>query len=194
MIIQIFFLSIFFSDKSTTLLQLFIMKLHEMRETSTHNTDISEEIRRMLYDKSLIEKVQRQLEKEERVESFIEDLKNDITLGESIDKWQDLLNACRFDNEDAIKKEVFTKTSILANILNPKLKGHKLSTDVIAQAKLSMMIMLKSSDEFRVFSNYMKNEDIFSNNSLVDQDSEIVWDIVSGISPQLSSLAMVDLE
>lgn len=54
-----------------------------------------------------------------------------------------------------------------------------------------MMHLLRSSSEFRAFSNYLKGECLISKESLNNQDPEILWDIFIDTAPKLSRLGLV---
>lgn len=171
-------------------LRHFKANMNEMREFAYKNDEISDEVRRMLYDKSLNESVENQLKRLEKVEQLLATLEGEITLGESVDIWQEVFKNSTIDCEE-LKPKILTKAAILSNILNPRLKGKKLAPNVMSNAKVTMIHLLRNSEEFRVFSNYLKGEEIFANECLIGQDADIVWDIVEQTAPKLSAIAMV---
>jgi hypothetical protein len=86
---------------------------------------------------------------------------------------------------------VFIKAVILSNILDPKLKGKLFSPETVANAKVTMMHLLRDKEEFKVFSKYLKGEGLFADECMIGQDSDIVWYIAAQSAPKLSSIAIV---
>lgn len=173
-------------------LDKFAKDLKKMREHASNNTEFSVRLRNLLYDKALIERSEIQLNKLKEFKKLIDLLETDsVTLGQSVEAWTHFLNNNSVDNEDALRKRIFTKISLLSNILDPKFQGKSLSPELIAASKITMMILLKSKDDYKVFINYLKGQEIFSEECLMEQDALTMWDTIEGIAPILSPLAQV---
>lgn len=176
----------------TAALTYFTENMERMRSVAAHDCDVSDEIRKMLYDRTLLEQAKSQLNKLKKFQELQKLLQIETTtLGQSFEIWIEFFDNFYVDSADDYKARIFTKAAILSNILNPKLKGKCLSSQIVANAKITMMQILRSKDDFKVFCNYLKDEDLFQNECLKEQDSEIVWMAVEEIAPKLSAFAQV---
>jgi hypothetical protein len=165
-----------------------------MREVSSQSEEISCDVRNLLYDREISEKVSKQKRILSSIKTLSEKLQQEsATLGQGLHEWLTLMETVHFeyDQQKEVERKIFTKAAILSYILDPRLKGVKLSVKMLADAKLSMMMLLNDKNEYKYFIDYLKENDIFDQECLKNQESDVVWSTVEDLSPKLSSLALI---
>lgn len=163
-----------------------------MRETAATDDSVSEQNVKVLYDKSFLEAVKLHHNKLGLINEILIFLENEnVTLGESVEKWKLFFHEVYVDNNQEFEKEIFSDVALLSNILNPKLKGASLDQNQKLKINFKVMKLLSGTSEYGEYVKFLKGTDKFSEICLNEISPEMFWETFAMSIPKLSKLALM---
>lgn len=153
---------------------------------------INKELASMIFDKKFELMIKAEVQKLTPICDFIDftQAKN-CSLGESTHKWLELEtfpchNKAKLHRDDMICKI----PAVMANALHPQLKGKNLSKDMKTKVELEIWNNGRNETTLAEYQNFRNGTGLYGDKDALELDPESYWTLMSGISENLSNLAL----
>jgi hypothetical protein len=172
----------------------FINNIEKLRKLDVEDeSPISEDSKKLLYDRNWIEEVRKENKKFGRIQDFLIQTKNNNhTLSEAAQNWFEM-NCGESLNDDEMKCEA----KIIANTLDHRFKGLMQNSQEKHIVTTKMLMMLRSTEkkqneitEYAKFLQYRQNKGEFSNIDLQELSPQQYWESLADYAPKLSELGL----
>lgn len=150
--------------------------------------ECNEEVRAKLYDKYLLQKI----EKDIKVLKSVEDLESSENIADIISKWFELYNnSVLIDEDDPMKKEIFSTFNLTAHVLTPKYRENLLNSSEKMRVRFLMSKLLNDHNEYKMFDEYVENKGEFHQDELDGKNTSEFWTLMKGCCKKLAELALI---